>query len=57
LFREFIAPLETPAQRQLVLGILPQFFAYYNRKDLAQQAEVLADQHSATNADRSAEIA
>jgi hypothetical protein len=57
LFREFIAPLKKPAQRQLVLGILPQFFTYYNRKDLAQQAEVLADQHSATNADRTTEIA
>lgn len=49
LFRDFIAPLTDPTQRQLVLRMLPQFFALYNRHDLAQQAEARAAEHPAAN--------
>ncbi|TDD40845.1 hypothetical protein [Saccharopolyspora elongata] len=39
LFREFVAPLTDPTQRQLVLKTLPAFFEYYGQYELAQKAE------------------
>lgn len=55
LFRKFIAPLDDPAQRELVLRMLPPFFNHYGRNKLAREAEALASQNPDHNPARPAE--